>query len=235
MHLRLRQAILGGELSPGQSVTHASVARDFGIGRVPLRESILLLAHEGLLEADGGRRLRVAPIDVEELDELYGARIALESLAISITAPRLSEAEHYGLEESLSEMQVCARDRDICRWNRAHETFHEILAARAGTRLSGTIRTLRELCGRYRRRLLAEPRAWLTGASEHAAIAAACHRGDAELARNRLARHLARTALTLVTQIAPGHEPVAVRDALRIFSSSTQENESTQQNERNNA
>lgn len=224
---RLRRAILDGELGPGQRLSNASLAVTYGVPRGQLRESLALLTHEGLLELGPDRRLRVAPIEVGELDELYGARISLETLGVSITVPRLTETEHYELERRLSEMQACARERDVCAWNRAHRSFHELLVARTGGRLADTIRNLRELSGRYRRRLLAEPRAWSIGTSEHAAIAAACHQGDAELARELLARHLARTALTLVTQIAPGYEPVAVREALRTFSTRTPPDERT--------
>lgn len=227
VHEKVREAILDCDLRPGEPVTQASLSDGFGISKAALRDAILLLAHEGLLEQVEDDGLRVTPIEVEELDELYGARIALEALAVSITVPRMTATDQYALAECLGELNVYSRSRDLEAWERAHRAFHTLLSERAGTRLAAMLDGLRGLCRRYRKRLLAEPRAWALGATEHAAIAAACHRGDVELARYRVARHLARTALTLVTQISPGYEPQAVRGALQIFAKPTQSEERT--------
>ncbi len=60
-----------------------------------------------------------------------------------------------------------------------------------------------------------DPLAWAAGAAEHESIVAACAERDAPLAAERLARHLSRTALSVLTRVAPEHEPARVRAALR--------------------
>ena len=62
----------------------------------------------------------------------------------------------------------------------------------------------------------APSRTWEIGNDEHESIFAACEARDAELAAALLARHLARSALTVLTKIAPEKEPVAVRTALQM-------------------
>jgi DNA-binding FadR family transcriptional regulator len=69
---------------------------------------------------------------------------------------------------------------------------------------------------RYRHVYLAEPRAWTTAQKEHMAVFAACEAGDAVLASHQLARHLGRTALTIIALVDPEHDPVPVREALRL-------------------
>jgi DNA-binding GntR family transcriptional regulator len=63
---------------------------------------------------------------------------------------------------------------------------------------------------------MAEPRAWSAAAQEHAAIVDACVSGSIAAASTQLARHLARTALTLIALFDPEHEPTPVREALRL-------------------
>jgi len=63
---------------------------------------------------------------------------------------------------------------------------------------------------------MAEPRAWSAAFAEHSAIVDACVAGSAGAASTALARHLARTALTLIAVFDPEHEPTTVREALRV-------------------
>jgi hypothetical protein len=64
-----------------------------------------------------------------------------------------------------------------------------------------------------------DPRAWSVGAAEHREIVAACDDGDATAAADALARHLARTAGSVLMHVAPDHDPSLVRDAVRAASS----------------
>ena len=71
---------------------------------------------------------------------------------------------------------------------------------------------------RYRRTYITgDPRAWSQGAAEHREIVDACRQGDARLAAGLLARHLSRTALSVLLSMAPEHDPVLVRTAVRQF------------------
>ena len=82
-------------------------------------------------------------------------------------------------------------------------------------------RNLSDHTGRYRRVYMAEPRAWSAAAQEHAAIVDACVSGSITAASTQLARHLARTALTLIALFDPEHEPTPVREALRLVTAGT--------------
>jgi DNA-binding GntR family transcriptional regulator len=191
------------------------LARRIGIGRTPLREALRMLQHEGLIEAEYNRRVRVAPFSIGDLEQLYALRVMEEAVGIRLTVPRLSESELTLLDDLLDEMDVRAGG-DFELWEATHERFHRLLVSHAGTRIVHSISRLADHAQRYRRYLLERaPISYAIGAEEHRAIVRACHARDAQLAGELLARHLGRTALSFVSLIDPGHDPVTVREALR--------------------
>ncbi|MFB9072387.1 GntR family transcriptional regulator [Citricoccus parietis] len=80
--VELRNAIYGGTLRPGSSVREAEVASQLGVSRGPLRESAQRLVQEGLLVARPGAGLRVVTVGADQVEDLYQARLAIESAAV---------------------------------------------------------------------------------------------------------------------------------------------------------
>ena len=106
---------------------------------------------------------------------------------------------------------------DLRQWQGVDREFHFTLLAHAGDRLMRTIRELYDHADRYRWLYIkGVPRALSIAADEHKAIFEASASGDAALAAAHLARHLARTALTVLTHHAPEHDPTTVRAAIRL-------------------
>jgi hypothetical protein len=96
-----------------------------------------------------------------------------------------------------------------------HRAFHARLVEHAGTRIVSVLRDLRDHTGRYRRVYVQmHEEAWSIAVVEHAAILEAARERDAQRASVLTARHLARTALTVIGAVAPDHEPASVRTAL---------------------
>lgn len=216
VHSRLRQAILDGELNPDKPLSQVKLAKQLGVSRTPLREAMRMLEREGLIESTPNRRARVTVVSAADLDGLYGTRIMLEGLAASITVPQSGPTDLDGLAECLREMDAFEAEHDAAHWETPHRRLHLLFTAHAGERLVKLTGELSDHCERYRSAVLAEPRAWTIGAKEHASIADAYVIGDPEAAAQRLAHHLARTALTLLAHMAPDYEPRAIRTALRF-------------------
>ena len=139
----------------------------------------------------------------------------IESLALRITLPRATEADLDDLEAALAAMGEAAANRDVALWEVPHRQFHGVLRRHAGHRLDRLAGELAAHGERYRRVYLGEPIAWSSAAAEHFAILEACRAGDDSLAAERLARHLARTALTVIASVAPEHDALPVRMAVR--------------------
>ena len=214
IHDALREAILGGDLCAGAVLSQVSIAESFGVSRGPVREALRLLQREGLVDAELNRRVRVAEFSVSDLEELYAMRVVNEALAVRATVPRLTSHELEDLHRCLEEMDATA-GVDVHAWEQPHRRFHRGLVAHAGPRLVRLVEQLSDHAERYRRAYISgDPRAWSVGAAEHREIYEAVKRGDASAASVATVQHLARTALTVLANLAPTHDPTLVRGAM---------------------
>lgn len=216
VHDRLRSMILDGDFDGQGAFSQVKLAEMLGVSRTPLREALRMLESEGLIESTPNRKARVTPTSVEDLDELYGLRIMLEGLAVYVSVQAMTAVDIADLDRLLDEMDQCAAANDRVGWEVPHDEFHRTLVRHAGDRLVRQTADLRDHSRRYLSRLISEPLAWAAGADEHQQIVAACRDRDPARAADRLGVHLARTALTLVTQMAPQHNPLLTRGALHF-------------------
>ena len=213
VHDRLRAEILRGEFDPREPISQVQLAKRLGVSRTPLREALRMLQREGLIDSEPNRRVRVAGLSVSDLEQLYAARIVVDSLRVRLVVPRLTPGDVAEMRQRLDAM---AAQRDLDAWDVHHRIFHDLLKHRDGERLDRIAQDLFDHTERYRRVYLAEPRAWSAAEREHNAIFGACQRGDALAASHHVARHLGTTALTIIAMAEPERDPVPVRAALRM-------------------
>jgi len=217
VHAHLRQMILDGTVPPGTVLSQVQLAQVIGVSRTPLREALRMLQEEGLVLAEYNHRVRVADIDIGELEYVYASRIMLESLAISLTIPRLTQDDFDKLVSALDQMRAASEGHDIQRWDEGNRQFHAVLSSYTEGQLRETIKRSIDASERYRRiKLQNLARSWEVAEMEHTAIFEACREGNRDVAVELLARHLARTALTVIALADPEYEPTAVRTALRL-------------------
>jgi DNA-binding GntR family transcriptional regulator len=217
VHQVVRTMILDGSLAPGAIVSQVSLARRLGVSRTPLREALRLLQHEGLIEAEQRRRPRITPIEPAAIDALYADRILTEALGISLTVPLLRAADVDGLQNTLTAMSGFIARQQFDDWQVSHNQFHHLLVSHAGAHLVPKITAGRQRSQRYIRLYAQVPRLWEVGQQDHVSITEACLRRDAPAAAQRLARHLARSALNILAITAPEYEPRALRSALILI------------------
>lgn len=217
VYTRLRDLLLNGEIPPGTVISQVKLARELGVSTTPLREAMRLLQAEGLLIAEHNRRSRVAPLDPSDIDAVYASRILFEALAIRLTVPGMVPADHEALRGDLQAMRAAADAQDLRAWEPVHRGFHRRLLSGSDA-IQGIIDPVLDRSERYRRSSLfgSPARTWEIGNDEHEAIVEACESRDVERASGLLARHLARSALTVLAKIAPEKDPVAVRAALAL-------------------
>lgn len=217
VHARLREMILSGELSPGSVLPQAKMARVLGVSRTPMREAFRLLQEEGLIESRPDQRARVRGADPVDLDTAYGSRIALEALAAGITVRTLDEADHRRARDILDRMHALSRETRSQEWHRAHHEFHQVATQAVGPDLQRMLASLREHSDRYiRLAQLGDATSWSRAHKEHEEILNALIRTDETALVHTLARHLARTALSVLAEIAPEYDPVTTRAALSM-------------------
>ncbi len=214
LHERLRTLILDGVYPPGALIPQEELARTLGVSRTPLREVLRLLQKEGLVEAGRYQRCRVAPFEPKTLDTLYAVRIQLETLGIFLTVPQLQQEDLDALTTALTEMREAS---SIDAWEKPHRRFHQLLVAQAGDSICATIGNYADQSQRYRHMLgHSDIHARSISMIEHGQILEACLERKREEAALLLGRHLARTALVVLSHLAPEYEPVAVRATLAL-------------------
>ncbi|MBO9627446.1 MAG: GntR family transcriptional regulator [Microbacterium sp.] len=219
-HEKVRELILLGELTPGAWVSQVELAARLELSRTPLREALRRLEAEGLIQLDFNRRLRVAPLSVDDLESMYAMRITAEPLAVRLSVPLLSDDELEAAADALHRLVEAGeqgREEEVFRY---HRDFHLQLISHAETRLRGHVESLWEYSVRYIRIYQPTPRyrvsLILMSQAEHEDILAAAMKRDARLASRLVAEHLARTALTVLATVAGAHDPRSVREALRF-------------------
>ncbi|HEY5319037.1 MAG TPA: GntR family transcriptional regulator [Solirubrobacteraceae bacterium] len=213
VHDRLRAAILDGEFAPGSVMSQVVLAGELGVSRTPLREALRMLQSEGLIEAEPNRRVRVAPLTPEDLEQLCVMRIALESTALRLSIPRMTPESLGRLEGYMAEMAHHAQAEDYARWVVPHRAFHRALTAPAGERINDLLGQLFDHAERYRRRHPGGgPSASM--AAGHREILEACKAGERDRGAALLASHLAATALEIIALIDPDYDTIELETAL---------------------
>jgi DNA-binding GntR family transcriptional regulator len=201
-----REAILQGDLRPGEIMTQQQIVERLGISRTPLREAIRILQHEGLLNAEPHRRLQVAEFSVEDVESVYVMRVLLECAAVRITVPDLLPRDIAEMKGLMAQMEHFGQPEAAREWEEPHRAFHAVLVSRAGDRMIATIRQLSDHAERYRRVYLATaPSTYEISASEHAEILAGASEGDSDRTASLLAHHYLRTAGHVIDLIDSAH------------------------------
>jgi DNA-binding GntR family transcriptional regulator len=218
-----REAILQGDLRPGDVMTQQQVSERLGISRTPLREAIRILQHEGLLNAEPHRRLQVAEFSIEDVEALYVMRVLLECAAARITVPELRPRDVAEMKGFMAQMEHYAEQPESVReWEIPHRAFHATLVAGAGGRMPATIRQLSDHAERYRRvYITSTPSAFEISAGEHDRILQAASDHDPDRSASLLAAHYLRTATSVIAKIDPAHEPAQLKLAVRLVGDST--------------
>ncbi len=214
IHTDLRAAILTGDFHPGTVLSQVELARRFGVSRTPLREALRRLEAEGLIQSLQNQRARVATTDGESLDVLFTERILVEAMGVKVTVPALTEIDLNDVLAATAALRVALERADTGAQDRTRRVLHARYVARAGERLRAVIAEGFDRCERFRRFHTALPSA---AGTAYTAIAAACIARDADEASRRLAGLEVELARSVLQQVEPGYEPIAICTALAML------------------
>lgn len=218
IHDQLRAAILRGNLPPGQATSQLELARDFSIGRTPLREALRLLQREGLVQQEPNRRVRISDLSVADAEEIYAMRVVLEAAAMRLTVPALTAVDFAELEGLLAQMDHYMRIQDLDRMDAPHRAFHLRFVGLAGTRWVEEVAQLFDHAERYRRSYFkARPGYGQLRRAEHRDMFEAASAGKVDLTVRHMARHYAHTALVVLDQLDPGYKPARLQTTLEAI------------------
>ena len=147
----LRQAILRGELKPGERLMEIQLATKLGVSRTPVREAIRKLELEGLVLMIPRKGAEVADIVEKGLRDVLEVRKALEELSVRLACDRITKKEIDELKRAAEEFKKTLKQRDITKIAEADVRFHDIIyMATDNQRLIQLLNNLREQMYRYR-------------------------------------------------------------------------------------
>jgi len=184
----LRTDILRGKLKSGQALKQDEIAAQFGVSKIPVREALIQLKAEGLVNFYPNRGAFVSELSAVEADEIYVMRIALETAVLARAIPHLTVAHLKHAKEILDAID---REENIAKWGELNWEFHATLYSPAALpRVMDTIKTLHSNIARYLVLYLAGMAYQKKSQKEHRAILEACRHGDTEKALAVLVVHL---------------------------------------------
>jgi DNA-binding GntR family transcriptional regulator len=133
----LREAIFSGELRPGQTLGEENLVRLLGISRTPVREALVLLRSEGLVETPPNRPAAVRSFSSQDLREMHSLRAVLEGYAARTAAGHLTDRQIEALTASVDRYAaLCEHDDRLPELVEENFTFHgTIMEAAESTRL----------------------------------------------------------------------------------------------------
>ena len=147
----LRQAILKGELEPGERLMEIQLAERLGVSRTPIREAIRKLELEGLVLMIPRKGAEVAKISEKSLRDVLELRRSLEELAIELACQRMTEEEIDELEDAQRAFRKAVDSKDVMLMAETDEKYHEIIyQGTKNSRLVQILNNLREQMYRYR-------------------------------------------------------------------------------------
>lgn len=187
----VRQAIVSGEIGPDEIYSASALASRLGVSNSPVREAMLTLVNQGILEPVRNRGFRIVPISEHDLDEIGEMRRMLEVPAVVALIDRARDEDIEALRPVAAEIEAAARTGDVALFLETDRRFHlSLLALGGNTRLVETVAQLRDQTRLYGVGTLAEQGVLQRTAPEHFQLLDAVLARDPDRAEAVMTRHL---------------------------------------------
>ncbi|MYQ53662.1 MULTISPECIES: GntR family transcriptional regulator [unclassified Streptomyces] len=187
----LRAALIAGELRPGLIYSAPALASEFGVSATPVREAMLDLAREGLVEAVRNKGFRITELTEQDLDDFTELRAMIEVPTVGRIAGMGKTRELEALRPLASAIVDAAREHDILGYLEADRRFHlELLALGGNRRLVEEVANLRKRSRLFGLNRLAETGQLVTSAEEHVQLLDLMVAGDARRAEVCMLAHM---------------------------------------------
>lgn len=202
----IERQILSGELQAGVRLNEVEIARNLGISRAPVRESLRTLEQAGLVVSRKNYGVFVRVVSIEEAREIYQARSYIDAGVGQELARRINARDLARLQEMVERMESAFAADDAATYHELNVAFHERMVEIAGNRkLLEIYRNLLNELALYRRHSLGQPGAMRSSVEEHRRILSAIQSGDSDAAGKAMRDHIMASA----ERLQRAHESVA--------------------------
>lgn len=204
----LRNEIITCQLAPGSEVSEHEISDRLSMSKTPVREALVRLAGEGLVEAFPRRAYRIAPITIQSVNELFGVRAALESASAALAVARMKPADVAALRLLANASYHVEESKSRSDFVDANREFHLAISARSGnSRMHALIVGLIDQGERFFH-MGAQMRDVNSETNhEHDRLVEVLARGDAEQARLLMGEHIESTRRGLLQSLISSAHP----------------------------
>ena len=189
----LKQAIIRGNIAPGEWLVESHIAQMLGMSRTPVREAIHKLEREGLIDRQPRGGFTVLGLDREDIEETFGIRSVLEGYAAKLATEKHRSRELKALEKKVEEFQICLKKRHLDRLPEINTEFHDLLYALSKSpRLIHMINALRDQIFRFRQMILKNDKLAHISNEDHIRMLNLMRKRDAEGVEKLVRDHILR-------------------------------------------
>jgi len=204
----LREQILDGVQMPGAPLRQDALAARYGVSRIPVREALIQLEAEGLVQIAPHKGAVVTPLSRAEIRDVFELRAMLEPRLLARSIPALTAADLAALDTIQAAFSVAVRARDRGRWGALNAELHMLMYARADLpRTRAIVAGLLQTSKRYTRLQMASDAAWQRATREHALLIGHCRRQEVAAAVALLVQHITQVQHDLEVLIAAASPP----------------------------
>jgi DNA-binding GntR family transcriptional regulator len=201
---RIREKIITGVYAPGSALLQDSIAAEFGVSKIPVREALVQLRSEGLVDIFAHRGFQVRAVSVSEMVEVFQLRLALEPAAVAEGSRKASPADRAAASAALGALNLALAGGDLKTSGDLNSAFHlALIVPRLQPVTSETLSRLHTLSQRYVRMHLQPPGRVKRAIKEHSALCDAWAAKDAKEARRLCQTHIEETRDELSEALLP--------------------------------
>lgn len=191
----LREAILRGDLQPGERLMELQLASLLGVSRTPIREAIRMLEQEGLAVTMPRKGAEVAKMTLKGMEDVLEIRGALDELAAQLACERITEEQLERLEARKEEFERSLKSGDVKQIAEADVNFHDVIYEATGNpKLVSLLNNLREQIYRYRVEYIKDAQNHPILIKEHEAICQSLRSRNQAEATEAIREHVANQA-----------------------------------------
>ena len=212
--VRMRDRILAGTYAPGAALRQDVLASEFGTSKIPVREALVQLKSEGLVDIFPNRGFQVRPLCATELDEVFDLRLRIEPAAVAQGARLASEADRASAHSALADLNEALARGEFSASGRLNREFHlTLVVPRVQPVAAEILARLHTLAQRYVQAHLRPEGRVKRAAREHAALIKAWRAGKFTQVRTLVHAHIASTHSDLAGSASAGPRDDAVPDS----------------------
>jgi DNA-binding GntR family transcriptional regulator len=191
---RLRDRILAGAYAPGSALRQDSLALEFGTSKIPVREALVQLQSEGLVNIFPNRGFQVRPLVGSEIEEVFSLRLQMEPAAVAAGASLANAADRLAARQALARLNEALAGEEFSSSGQLNRAFHlQLIVPRLQPVAAEILGRLHTLAQRYVQAHLRPEGRVKRASKEHTALLKIWSAGKSREVRDLMHQHIEST------------------------------------------